>query len=71
MQSFNWEAALHCESFHQLLPDAVQNIPIRVDSDVEIGSENVVEGTNLLVPEESIRHPHLTSISQSQVANPL
>ena len=70
MESFNWEAP-YVSSFYNLLPDAVENIPIRVDPDVEVGGEDVVEGSNLLVPEERVRHPHLTSVSQSQVFDPL
>ena len=54
-----------------LLPDAVEDVPVRVDPDVEVGGEDVVEGSNLLVPEERVRHPHLTSVSQSQVFDPL
>ena len=54
-----------------LIPDAVENITIRVDPDVEVWGEDVVKGTDLLVPEERVRHPHLTSVGQSQVFDPL
>ena len=70
MESFNWEA-LYVSSFYNLLPDAVENIPIRVDPDVEVGGQDVVEGTDLFVPEECVRHPHLTGVSQRQVSDPL
>ena len=68
MQSFNWEALYYIKFS---LPDAVENITIRVDPDVEVGGEDVVEGTDLLVPEECVRHPHLASVSQSQVSDSL
>ena len=64
MQSFNREAERGTVSI-SFIPDAVQNIPIRVDPDVEVGGENIMEGTDLFIPEECVRHPHLTGVSQS------
>ena len=51
--------------------DAVQDVAVGKDSDVDIVDEDVVEVSSLLVPEERVRHPHLTSVSQSQVFDPL
>ena len=47
-----------------LLPDAVEDVPVRVDPDVEVGREDVVELTDLLVPEECVRHPDLTGVRE-------
>ena len=54
-----------------LLPDAVEDVPVRVDPDVEVGGEDVVESSDLLVPEESIRHPDLTGVREGEVTDPL
>ena len=48
-------------------PDAVEDVAIREDSDVDIINEDVVEVPGLLVPEESVRHPDLLRVSESQV----
>ena len=48
-------------------PDAVEHVSIRIDTDVEVGSEDLVKPPNLLVSEESVRHPHLASIGHGQV----
>ena len=50
-------------------PDAVEDVPVREDPDVEVGGEDVVELPDLLVPEEGVRHPHLARVSQGQVAD--
>ena len=50
-------------------PYAVQNIPIREDSDVRVWSQNVVESTNFLISEKSVGHPHFTGICEGQVTN--
>ena len=50
-----------------LIPDAVENITIRVDPDVEVGGEDVVELSDLLVPEERVRHPDLADVGERQV----
>ena len=52
-------------------PDAVEDVAVWEDPDVEVGGEDVVELPDLLVPEEGVRHPHLARISQGQVADPL
>ena len=52
-------------------PDAVEDITVWINPDVEIGGQDVVEGSDLLVPEECIRHPDLASIREGQVADPL
>ena len=51
--------------------DAVEDVAVGEDSDVEVGGEDVVELPDLLVPEEGIRHPHLARVSQGQVLDPL
>ena len=61
------ECQIHRAETGQRDPDTVENIPIWVDSDVEVGGEDVVELSDLLVPEESVRHPDLADIRQSQV----
>ena len=53
------------------VPYTVKYISIRKYTDIKVGSENRVEGTNLLVPEESVRHPNFTGISESKVADAL
>ena len=50
-------------------PDAVEDGAVREDADVEVGLQNCVEGTNLLVSEESVRHPDFTRISHRQIPN--
>ena len=50
-----------------LIPDAVENITVRIDPDVEVGGEDVVEGTDLLVPEESVGHPDLAGVGHRQI----
>ena len=65
---------LFCYSTDQLLfppPDAVEDVAVWKDPDVEVGGEDVVELPDLLVPEEGVRHPHLARVSQGQVLDPL
>ena len=50
-------------------PDAVEDGAVREDADVEVGLQDCVEGTNLLVPEESVRHPDFTRICHRQIPN--
>ena len=52
-------------------PDAVEDVAVWEDPDVEVGGEDVVELPDLLVPEEGVRHPHLARVGQGQVADPL
>jgi hypothetical protein len=40
-------------------PDAVEDVAVREDPDVQVGLDNVVELALLLVPEEGVWHPHL------------
>ena len=48
-------------------PDAVQNFAFRVDPDVDVGHDDVVEVASFLVLEKCIRHPHLVRIRHRQV----
>ena len=52
------------------LPDAVQNVSVGKDSDVEVWLDDVVELAVLLVPEKRVRHPDLAGIRQGQVFHP-
>ena len=47
--------------------DTVEDITVGEDSDVEIGGEDVVKGSNLFISEERIWHPHFAGISQGQI----
>ena len=47
--------------------DAVENITIREDTDIEVGCQDVVEGSNLLISEERIWHPNFAGIRQGQI----
>ena len=51
--------------------DAVEDVAVGEDSDVEVGGEDVVELPDLLVTEEGVRHPHLACVRQGQVLDPL
>ena len=48
-------------------PDAVEHFPSRVDPDVNIGHDDVVEVAGFLVLEKCVRHPHLVRIRHRQV----
>ena len=50
-------------------PDTVENITIGKDSDVEVGRQNGVKPPDLLVPEESVRHPDLAGIRDGEVGD--
>ena len=63
------ECQIHRAETGQRDPDTVENIPIWVDSDVEVGGEDVVELSDLLVPEESVRHPDLAGIRDGEVGD--
>ena len=52
-------------------PDAVEDVAVWEDPDVEVGGEDVVELPDLLVTEEGVRHPHLARVRQGQVLDPL
>ena len=53
------------------LPDAVENITIRIDPNIQVGSEDVVKGSNFLISEEGIRHPHFAGICQGEILYPV
>ena len=42
-------------------PYAVQNIPVRDNSNVQGGGQNVVESTNFLISEKNVKHPSVRS----------
>ena len=48
-------------------PDTEEDRAVSVQPDVEVGNENIVHGAAPLVPEESVRHPDLADVGQSQV----
>ena len=48
-------------------PDAVEDVPVGEDPDVEVGEDDVVEGALLLVPEERVGHPQLPGVPQGEV----
>ena len=47
--------------------DAVEDIAVREDPDVDIVDEDVVEVARLLVPEEGVRHPDLLGVGEGEV----
>ena len=55
--------------FIEVLPDAIENHAIRIDSDVDIGDDDVVEVASLLVSEESVRHPDLAGVGDGEVGD--
>ena len=48
-------------------PDAVEDVAVWEDPDVEVGGEDVVELPDLLVPEESVWHPDLADVRQGEI----
>ena len=48
-------------------PDAVEDVSVGKDPDVEVGQDDVVEGALLLVPEEGVGHPQLPGVAQGEV----
>ena len=50
-------------------PDGVEDVAVGEDPHVEVGLEDVVEPTDLLVAEEGVRHPNLGGVSHRQVAD--
>ena len=63
------ECEVHGAEAGERDPDAVEDVPVRVDPDVEVGGEDVVELSDLLVPEERVRHPDLARVSEGEVAD--
>ena len=51
-------------------PDAVEDVAVREDPDVDVVDEDVVKVSSLLVPEERVRHPDLLWVSQGEILNP-
>ena len=60
---------VHGAAAQQARPDAVEDVTVREDSDVEVGGEDLVEPRHLLVPEEGVRHPDLARVSEGEVAD--
>ena len=50
--------------------NAVQDVAVREDADVDIVYEDVVEVAGLFVAEESVRHPNLSWIRHRQILHP-
>ena len=48
-------------------PDAVEDFSVGKNSDVNVWNDDLVLSRLLLVPEESVRHPNLGRVSQSQI----
>ena len=48
-------------------PDTVENITIGKDSNIKVGRQNGVKPPDLLVPEESVRHPDLAGVRHGEV----
>ena len=63
---------MHSRTIHQrTLPDAVENIALREDPDVNIGHQDVVESSLLFISEEGVWHPNFLGICHGQVFYPL
>ena len=60
---------VHGAAAQQARPDAVEDVTVREDPDVEVGGEDLVEPRHLLVPEEGVRHPDLARVSEGEVAD--
>jgi len=50
-----------------ILPDAVEDVSIRKDANVDVGYDDVMKMSFSLVGEEEIGHPDLVGIRQCQV----
>ena len=59
------ESQIHGAEACERYSDAVENITVREDSNVEVGSEDVVKCSDLLVSEECVGHPNFAGIRQS------
>ena len=51
----------------RLSPDAVEDLAGGVDSDVDVGDDDVVEVASLLILEKCVRHPDFIRVRHSQV----
>ena len=47
--------------------DAVEDIAVGEDTDIEIGGEDAVEAGNLLISKEGVGHPNFAGICHGQV----
>ena len=56
------EGEVHGAEAGQRDADAVEDVAIGMDPDVEVGGQDVVEIADLLVPEEGVRHPDLACV---------
>ena len=56
------EGEIHGAEAGQRDADAVEDVAIGMNPDVEVGRQDVVEIAKLLVPEESVRHPDLARV---------
>ncbi len=54
-------------SLNGFLPDAVQDVPVGIDPDVQVGLDDVVKLSIFFIPEEGVRHPDLAGVRQGQV----
>ena len=61
------QGEVHGAEASQRDADAVEDVPVGMDPDVEVGGEDVVEVSNLLVPEEGVRHPNLARVRKGQI----
>ena len=53
-----------------MAPDAVEDVTIGEDSDVDVVDQDGVELSGFFVPEKRVRHPDLAGIRQGQVFHP-
>ena len=60
---------MHWTRESQRDPDAVEDVTVGEDTDIEVRGEDAVEPGDLLVPEEGVRHPNFASICHGQVAD--
>ena len=59
------ESQIHGAEAGERYSDAVENISVREDSNVEVRSEDVVKCSNLFISEERVGHPNFAGIRQS------
>ena len=63
--SIHWiQFEIHRTGESERNADAVENVAIGEDSDVDVIDEDVVEVTRLLVAEEGVRHPDLLWVGE-------
>ena len=63
-----WENPLISMSLWSL-PYAVEDITAREDPDIQVGGQDGVEATYLLISEECVRHPHFAGFCHCQVTD--